>query len=51
MINNKTNPKRQKCEVFARVVGYMRPISQFNAGKQSEVSDRVMFDNSVIKKF
>jgi len=44
MINNKTNPKRQKCEVFARVVGYMRPISQFNAGKQSEYTDRKTFN-------
>ncbi|HHX99428.1 TPA: hypothetical protein GX533_01990 [Candidatus Dojkabacteria bacterium] len=35
--------KRQKCEVYSRVVGYIRPISQWNIGKQAEWSDRKMF--------
>jgi ribonucleoside-triphosphate reductase len=33
---------RQPCEVWTRVMGYFRPVSQFNAGKKSEYSDRVM---------
>ncbi|NCB38314.1 MAG: hypothetical protein EOM80_06035, partial [Erysipelotrichia bacterium] len=33
---------RQACEVWTRVMGYFRPVSQFNAGKKSEYSDRVM---------
>jgi anaerobic ribonucleoside-triphosphate reductase len=29
--------------LVARVVGYIRPISQWNIGKQAEWSDRKMF--------
>ncbi|HPP18891.1 MAG TPA: anaerobic ribonucleoside-triphosphate reductase [Candidatus Dojkabacteria bacterium] len=34
---------RQRCEVYSRVVGYIRPVTQWNPGKQSEFSDRVTF--------
>lgn len=34
---------RQRCEVYSRVVGYLRPVSQWNPGKQSEFEDRVTF--------
>lgn len=37
--------KRTKCEVYSRVVGYIRPINQWNPGKQSEFGDRVTFCN------
>jgi len=33
---------RQVCEIWTRVMGYFRPVSQFNAGKKSEYSDRVL---------
>lgn len=36
--------KRQRCEVYSRVVGYIRPIRQWNKGKQSEFADRVAFN-------
>jgi ribonucleoside-triphosphate reductase len=36
--------KRQRCEVYSRVVGYIRPISQWNVGKQAEWDDRKMFN-------
>lgn len=39
--------KRQPCEVFSRIVGYIRPISQWNDGKQAEFDQRKEF---VIKK-
>lgn len=35
--------KRTKCERYSRVVGYLRPVAQWNEGKQAEWSDRVMF--------
>ncbi|MBI5732043.1 MAG: oxidoreductase [Candidatus Magasanikbacteria bacterium] len=37
-----TNPslRRQPCEVYSRVVGYLRPVGQWNKGKQAEFSDR-----------
>jgi ribonucleoside-triphosphate reductase len=38
------NQKRTKCEVWSRVVGYLRPVSQFNEGKQAEFHDRKEFN-------
>jgi ribonucleoside-triphosphate reductase len=35
---------RMPCEVYTRVVGYLRPQDTFNAGKQQEVKERVEFD-------
>lgn len=35
--------KRTKCEVYSRVCGYLRPVQQWNEGKQAEFSDRKMF--------
>lgn len=30
----------QKTEVYSRVVGYIRPVTQWNKGKQAEFGDR-----------
>lgn len=35
--------KRQPVECWTRVMGYFRPYSQFNKGKQSEFKDRQWF--------
>ncbi|SDL60042.1 anaerobic ribonucleoside-triphosphate reductase [Halarsenatibacter silvermanii] len=32
--------KKQECEVYSRVVGYLSPVSQWNRGKKEEFSDR-----------
>jgi ribonucleoside-triphosphate reductase len=40
----KTNSKTTDCEVYSRVVGYLRPVIQWNRGKQQEFSDRKTFD-------
>jgi len=37
------NKERQKCEVFSRIVGYLRPTSQWNEGKLTEWKDRKVF--------
>lgn len=34
----------QKAEVYSRVVGYIRPVQQWNKGKQAEFGDRKEFD-------
>lgn len=34
---------RQTCEVWTRVMGYLRRVQDFNAGKQSEHYDRKPF--------
>jgi ribonucleoside-triphosphate reductase len=36
--------KLQKCSVYTRIVGYLRPVEQWNAGKQAEFADRNHFD-------
>lgn len=38
-----TAQERTRCEVWTRVMGYHRPVSQWNAGKQSEHAERVQF--------
>jgi len=35
-------------EVFSRIVGYMRPVSQWNEGKRAEFKDRKLFDKSLL---
>ncbi len=35
--------KRQKCEVYTRVMWYHRPVSQFNEWKKSEYYSRTYF--------
>jgi hypothetical protein len=30
----------RRCEVYSRVVGYLRPVAQWNEGKQAEFSHR-----------
>jgi len=34
------NKKRTLCEVYSRVVGYLRPVSQWNPGKEAEFNKR-----------
>ena len=37
-----------KCEVYSRIVGYLRPVDQWNDGKQAEFTIRRTFDKSVV---
>jgi len=39
----------QPCEVYSRVVGYLRPVTQWNEGKQQEFKDRKEFKKSLFK--
>ena len=38
-----TDDERQPCEVWTRVMGYHRPVTAFNPGKQSEHRERTPF--------
>ena len=38
---------KTKCEIFSRVVGYIRPIEQWNDSKKAEFHDRKKFDDSI----
>ncbi|MTV41291.1 anaerobic ribonucleoside-triphosphate reductase [Duganella radicis] len=35
--------ERQPCEIWTRVMGYHRPVSSFNIGKQGEYQERKFF--------
>ena len=35
---------KKACEVYSRIVGYLRPVSQWNDGKQAEFGDRKAFE-------
>jgi len=37
---NRKKVKMIPCEVYSRVVGYFRPVSQWNTGKQQEFKER-----------
>ena len=41
---------KTKCEVYSRVVGYLRPVEQWNAGKREEFKQRQMFDKIIMPK-
>ncbi len=38
--------ERQPCEVWTRVMGYHRPVSEFNLGKKAEHAERLHFQES-----
>jgi anaerobic ribonucleoside-triphosphate reductase len=47
VVGNRTitvkDEERQPCEVWTRVMGYYRPVSEFNIGKKGEHAERVFF--------
>lgn len=41
--------ERQPCEVWTRVMGYHRPVSEFNRGKKEEFYQRKCFTEEKAK--
>ena len=41
--------KKIVCERYSRVVGYFRPVDQWNRGKQAEFDDRKTIDSKEIE--
>ena len=39
--------ERTRCEIWSRCMGYHRPISCWNPGKQQEHKDRLNFRESI----
>ncbi|GAG15965.1 unnamed protein product, partial [marine sediment metagenome] len=35
-------------EVYSRIVGYLRPIEQWNDGKRVEFADRMVYDQQAV---
>lgn len=42
-IDDLKDEERTRCEQWSRVMGYHRPVSQYNPGKQQEFEDRTVF--------
>ena len=42
--------RRVPCEVYSRVVGYLRPVETWNPGKQQEFEDRVLFSQPMMSE-
>lgn len=44
--NEETPPtiRRIPCEVYSRIVGYMRPVKQWNKGKKQEFAERQVYN-------
>ena len=41
-----SNVKKIPTEVYSRVVGFYRPVNQWNGGKREEYEDRLVYDVS-----
>ena len=48
ILGGKMTKTRQKCEVFSRSMGFIRPVDNFNIGKRAEYEERKTFRESVI---
>lgn len=44
MSKKTSEEKRTKCEVYSRIVGYIRPVDNWNPGKVEEFKDRQTYD-------
>lgn len=43
VVTFKDGSQQQICEVWSRVMGYYRPMSEYNVGKRQEHADRLLF--------
>lgn len=43
--------KQVKCEVYSRVVGFYRPVSEWNVGKKKEFKERKPFIVNKSKRY
>lgn len=51
MVVEKLVPCKARVETFSRVVGYYRPVQNWNVGKQQEFKDRLEFtEGKALKK-
>ena len=39
----KRKKERTKCEVYSRIIGYIRPVNNWNKGKKAEWDQRVTY--------
>ena len=46
----KAEAKGTECEVFSRIVGYLRPVQNWNDGKKEEFKLRKMYNLKTVAK-
>ncbi|HIE32542.1 MAG TPA: hypothetical protein EYP81_00635 [Thermodesulfobacteriaceae bacterium] len=51
MVREKVKVKVVPCEIYSRVVGYFRPVQNWNSGKQQEFSERKTVRIDSFKEF
>lgn len=51
LVTFKDGTQRRICEVWSRVMGYLRPTTDFNVGKYSEYESRKVFkEDKAVKR-
>jgi len=45
-----TDEERQECEIWSRVMGYYRPVNEYNIGKKAEHEERLFFKESFAER-
>lgn len=43
MADQKQSERKVPCEVYSRIVGYLRPVQNWNEAKRQEFDDRRVF--------
>ena len=43
-MTEKQKIKKVPCEVYSRIVGYLRPVQNWNDGKRQEFKDRQVYE-------
>jgi anaerobic ribonucleoside-triphosphate reductase len=49
-VDDLKDEERTRCEIWTRVSGYIRPITEFNIGKKQERIDRKNFKEQPINE-
>jgi anaerobic ribonucleoside-triphosphate reductase len=50
MKNDQKPEERTRCEIWTRVMGYHRPVSEWHIGKRQEHKDRLYFRETDTKE-
>lgn len=48
VVKMKDGSEHQLVETYSRVMGYLRPMSEYNVGKRQEHADRTLFSNDKV---
>lgn len=48
VVKMKDGSEHQLVECYSRVMGYLRPMSEYNIGKRQEHADRQLFSNDKV---